>query len=86
MSTHTPLRGRGTPDLIIIWLAAIVGFVVILGTLGAIVWKILDNDADISGVVRRLGDLVNTLVGAVVGYLAGRGVIPAAGDNPGPED
>lgn len=67
------LRDRPTADLVVLGLAIVVAFSVILSTVGAIVWRILDPDADLSKVAARLADVTNTLIGAIVGYLAGRG-------------
>ena len=76
MSPADKLRQRSTPDLIVIALAGVIAFVVIASVIGGIVWRVNDPNADLAELTARIGDLVNTLVGAVVGYLAGRGVIP----------
>jgi crotonobetainyl-CoA:carnitine CoA-transferase CaiB-like acyl-CoA transferase len=54
-------KDRPTSDLIV---AAVIG---------GIVWRVTDTGADIDQLITWVGDLVSTLVGAVVGYLAGRG-------------
>lgn len=82
MSPVEKLRRRATPDLIVIGFACVIAFVVVSAVIGAIVWRIVDPDADIDDLTARVGDLVNTLVGAVVGYLAGRGVIPHEAEPP----
>lgn len=69
-----PLRQRATSDLIVMFLAAIVAVVILVTLVGAIVWKINDPGADLGDVTDRVGEVVNTLVGAIVGYLAGKGV------------
>lgn len=73
------LKERETPDLIVIWLAFLVGFVIIGSMLGMVAWKLIDPSADISVVAVRVAGLTNTLIGVIVGYLAGRGVIPMPG-------
>jgi hypothetical protein len=74
-ATNIPLRRRDTPDLIVMWLAGVVAVILLVSLVGGIVWKINDPDADISELAARVGDITNTLIGAVVGYLAGRGVV-----------
>jgi len=69
----TPLRERSTADLIVIGLTAVVGFVVLSAVIGAVVWRIADPNADLTGLVARVGDLVTTIIGVVAGYLAGKG-------------
>lgn len=71
------LRDRPTPDLVVMWLAGIVGVCVIGSLLGAMVLRITDHSADLDKIAARLADVLNTLIGAIVGYLAGRGVTPA---------
>lgn len=78
---HPPLLRRATSDLIVMALTAVVGFVVVAGIVGSIVWEILSpHDADLAELAKRLGDITNTLIGAIVGYLAGRGT---TGEAPG---
>jgi hypothetical protein len=64
---------RATADIIVITLTGIVGFVVISSTIGAVIWRIQDPDADLAALASRVGDITNTLIGAIVGYLAGKG-------------
>lgn len=70
------LRDRPTADLVVMWLAGIVGVCVIGSLLGALVLRITDTTADLDKIAARLADVLNTLIGAIVGYLAGRGVEP----------
>lgn len=72
--THPPLLRRATSDLIVLSLTGVVAFVVIAGIVGSIVWEIADpHNADLDELAKRIGDITNTLIGAIVGYLAGRG-------------
>lgn len=66
------LRDRPTPDLIVIGLAVVLGFSIISWTVGALVLRIVDPDANLDKVAARLADVVNTLIGAIFGFLAGR--------------
>lgn len=71
------LRERDTPDLVVMFFAILVGVVVVAGVIGGVIWRLVDPDADLVALVDRISDITNTLIGAVVGYLAGRGVLPS---------
>jgi hypothetical protein len=66
-------KDRPTSDLIVMFLAGVIAFVIVAAVIGGIVWRVTDTGADIDQLITWVGDLVSTLVGAVVGYLAGRG-------------
>jgi len=72
------LGDRPTPDLVVILLALFVGFVLVVSTIGVVVLEATDHGADVDELIVRTADITNTLIGALVGYLAGRGVIPAS--------
>lgn len=67
-------RDRPTADLVVVGLAMVVGFSIVAWTIGAIVLRIAEPTANLDKVAARLADVTNTLIGAIVGYLAGRGV------------
>lgn len=68
------LRDRPTADLIVMFLAFLVG-VCVVGSLVAIVLARFTNPGvDLDKAAARIADVTNTLIGAIVGYLAGRGV------------
>jgi hypothetical protein len=67
------LRDRPTADLVVLGLALVVGFSVVATTVGALLLRIVDPSADLTKIGARLADVTNTLIGAIVGYLAGRG-------------
>jgi len=66
------VKHRPTADLVIIFLAGIVGVSVLLLTVG-IIFAAAFTDADTSHLATRVGAIINTLTGAIVGYVAGRG-------------
>jgi len=70
------LRDRPTADLVVMGLAMVVAFSVIATTIGALTLRITDPHADLTKIAARLADVTNTLIGAIVGYLAGRGTPP----------
>lgn len=76
------LRDRPTPDLVVMGLALVVAFSVVAWTIGAIVLRVYNPDANLDKVAIRLAGITNTLIGAIVGYLAGRGVPPNGKSDP----
>jgi hypothetical protein len=70
------MRKRSTPDLIVILLTSCVVFVVVFSLIGAVVLRIVSPSSDLTQIAKSIAGITNTLIGAVVGYLAGRGVIP----------
>ena len=77
-----PMRQRPTADLIVFALTGIVGFVIVVSIVGGVIWKITSPEANIIELAQRIGDLVNTLIGAIVGYLAGRGTAATLRNTP----
>jgi hypothetical protein len=81
MSPSDRIRDRPTSDLIVFGFAATVMMVILTAVICGTIWRINDPNADIDALVGWVGDLTNTLIGAVVGYLAGRGVVVATNSN-----
>lgn len=67
------LREWATADIVVLSMMGIIAFVIITTVIGGVVWRINDPNADIDSLVKWVGDLTSTLIGAVVGYLAGKG-------------
>jgi len=63
---------RSTPDLIVLILTFLIVFTVISGTVILAVELFRDDEADLVGLGKVMAGIVNTLVGAVIGYAAGR--------------
>jgi hypothetical protein len=86
--THLPeqrpirLRDRPTADLIVLFLAGVVGFSIIGSTVGIFIANAAGVDVDFDKWGARLADVTNTLIGAIVGYLAGRGIPPGITKEP----
>jgi hypothetical protein len=76
------LRDRSTADLIVLFLAGLIAVIILTTLIGGIVWKANDPAADLSGLIERVSELTNTLVGAVVGYIAGKGAASTVRDRP----
>jgi hypothetical protein len=70
------LLDRPTPDLVVISLTAVVAFVIVATIVAVLTAKVVHPDADVTALTTRIAGLTNTLIGAIVGYLAGRGVVP----------
>lgn len=70
----TKLSDRPTSDLIVIFLAAMIGAAVLLGVLGLVALKIADPNENIDSSVKVIGDVLTVSLGAVVGFVGGRAV------------
>jgi nitrate reductase gamma subunit len=70
----SPLRDRPTSDLIVIFLAGMIGVAVLLGVLGLVALKIAQPDENIDSSVKVIGDILTVALGAVVGFVGGRAV------------
>ena len=67
------LSGRSTPDLIVIFLAGIVGFVLVASSAALVFAFAFRPEVDISVVTARIGTIVSSLVTGIIGYVAGKG-------------
>jgi hypothetical protein len=67
-----PLFDRTTGDLLILLLAGLVVATVLISTVGVVVVEIAHPEADTHTAGAVIANIVNTLVGLVAGYLAGR--------------
>jgi hypothetical protein len=73
----TRLRDRPTADLVVLFLAVVVGIIVIATVALLLISELVHpGTATYSGVVRSLSDVTNTLIAAIVGFIAGRGAKP----------
>ena len=68
---------RPTADLIVMFLAGIVGFVVVFSTIAYIALAIFRPDISIAPLISKLGDITIQLIGVIVGYIGGRGTTKA---------
>ena len=66
------LRDRSTGDLMVLMIAGTICLMVV-GTMGTIVVvEIVNPKTDTSEASRQISDIVNTLIGLLAGFLAGR--------------
>jgi hypothetical protein len=66
------MKGRSTVDIVIILLAGMVGATLTLGTIGIIIGKITHPEVDFAGGEKVVGNIIQTIVGALVGFVGGR--------------
>lgn len=68
----TRLQDRGTSDWLVLLVAGTICLVVV-GTSGALIYAALFHpEADSSPAAAQIGDIINTLVGLLAGFLAGK--------------
>jgi O-antigen ligase len=70
----SPLRDRPTSDVIVLFLAGIVGFVIVFATIGLAIGLAIGKSPDIGTIAKAISDMTNSLIALIVGYIAGRGV------------
>lgn len=75
------LRDRPTPDLVVLFLAGLVGVILTTAMVGFVVLEATGKDDGVAVLATRIAAITNTLIGAIVGYLAGRGVERGSGGN-----
>ncbi|HEU0048777.1 MAG TPA: hypothetical protein VFQ43_14385 [Nitrososphaera sp.] len=65
-------KNRSTIDIVVIMLAAVIGALLILTSVGLIAFKMFRPDADITRGAELIGDTMTMIVGALVGLIGGR--------------
>ena len=72
MSGHTRFRDRPTGDLLVLMIAGTVCFAVL--ATGAVIFlaEVFKPNVDTSAPARQVADVINTLIGLLAGFLAGR--------------
>ena len=66
------IRDRSTGDLLVLMIAGTVCFAVISGGATIAVIEIIDPSSDTSSAIKAVTGIVNTLIGLLAGFLAGR--------------
>lgn len=66
------LTSRSTGDLLVLIIASTVCFSVLASGATVVAVKFLHPEADVSQVVGTISDILNTLIGLLAGFLAGR--------------
>jgi hypothetical protein len=70
--TKPRIRDRNTSDLLVLMVAGTICFTVISGGTAVIILEIVRPDVDTSAATRSLVGIVNTLIGLLAGFLAGK--------------
>lgn len=68
-----PMSDRPTPDLVLLILTLAVTLSVLLAGAGLFVVAALHPEWDISAAITSFGQILGLMIGAVLGYLAGKG-------------
>jgi hypothetical protein len=63
---------RSSSDFVVRALTISVSVLIVVSGLSLIIVELFYPAQDTSGAVRGIGDIINTVVGALIGYLAGR--------------
>ncbi len=71
-SDRGPLRSRSTTDLLILMIAATICFAVLAAGAAIAIVEIKNPNADTSVASKAIQDVLNTLIGLLAGFLAGR--------------
>jgi hypothetical protein len=66
------LRDRETGDLMVLLIAGTICATVMFATIGSFVFKVVNPEADINKTFVLVADILNTMVGLLAGFLAGR--------------
>ncbi len=74
MAIPIGIRDRPTPDIIVIGLTFVVMLCVVGLSAAVIISSIWFPSHDIASLAQRVGTIISSLIAAIVGYLAGRGV------------
>jgi hypothetical protein len=65
-------KNRSTIDIVVILLTSIVGLTMLSVVIGVILLRLLRPEVDVKGAGSVIGNVLTTLVGALVGFVGGR--------------
>lgn len=68
----TRMRDRSTIDILVLMIAGTICGVVVSGALTALIVEVFHPETDSAKIVVLLSDTLNTLIGLLAGFLAGR--------------
>lgn len=66
------LRDRSTGDVLVLMVAGTICFTVMGGGMSIILIELVDSEQDTSTATRSIVGIVNTLIGLLAGFLAGK--------------
>ncbi len=67
-----PILGRSTAELVLLILTTTVAILMLLASIGILLLALLDRNQDSGQVISSLFDVIKVIIGAVLGYAAGR--------------
>jgi len=70
----TRLKDRPTADLIVIFLTAVVGILLVATGIIALIIELTDDTKDAGSLLALEGDVIKGFTTLIIGYIAGRGV------------
>jgi len=73
----TRLRDRDTGDLMVLMVAATICSTVVFTATGSFIFKLLHPEIDLNKTFILIADILNTLIGLLAGFLAGRAEVGA---------
>jgi hypothetical protein len=65
-------KNRSTIDVVVILLTITIGAAIIMSILGVLILKLRDPGMDVKGASSVVGNILTTVVGALVGFIGGR--------------
>lgn len=63
---------RSLGDTLILMLAATICFIIIISVIGVIIIESTSPETNTSNAVSQIGHIINTLIGVLAGFLAGK--------------
>jgi hypothetical protein len=65
-------KNRSTIDVVVILLTITIGGAIVLSIIGVLILKLRDPAMDVKGASSVVGNILTTVVGALVGFIGGR--------------
>jgi hypothetical protein len=66
------MAGRSVVEVMVLAFTGLVVFTVLFGSVAVVVIEVLNPEADTSGAVQGLANIISGILGALLGMLAGR--------------
>jgi hypothetical protein len=67
-------KDRSTIDIVVLSFTFLVGLVIIMIVFGSLLARIIRPELDVTRVVESTIEIINTMVGALIGFLGGRAI------------
>ena len=63
---------RSTADMLVLFIAGTICVAILIATVGVFLLQAYKPNANLTGLVGNLNDVINTMLGLMAGFLAGR--------------